>query len=810
MTRKLALLLLLGAGVCDPAFGLGLGEIEVESALNQRFEATIRLLNTDGLEDGEILPNLASSEDFERVGVERFFYLLDLEFTTDLSDPANPVIRVTSERPVREPFVNFLVEVLWPSGRLLREYTVLLDPPEYAAQTAPAAAPAPAPAPPPEEAAARPAPPPRSPAASRGTGSAPTAAGGSAGGRGRLEGGTYGVTDRFDTLWEIALEVRPAEDVTVQQTMLALRRLNPEAFLRGNINGLKAGYVLRVPDAAEARRVSADEAVTEVSAENERWRTGLDGAPVDARPAASEGAASPAPDGELRLVSGSGDGGAGPGTTAGAGGGAGGAPVAELAAVEEELDRVRLENADLETRLEQRDERMEELQRQLELRNQELARLQERLAAQQDEPATQPDEPATQPDAPATQPDAPATQPAPRAPADDGILFGLGARTLGLLAGGFFLVLAGIALVLRRRGAGDGDFARPSGDVAADLARGESLAVAAAAGTPLEEDEGAAEESGEADGDVVSEADIYMAYGRFSEAARVLGAALEQEPGRDDVRLKLMEVHVETGDVEAFNEQARELQARADAEVLAQADQLAGRLAGALLSSGQLSDGSGVAAEGVEDDLSLDFELADDAADLDTLDIDLDLGDEEADQEATRPAAAPGAEAPEEAGAAGLEEPPVEVEEEGFELDLDLGEEEDDTPRLLRDSGEPEGGGSPADEDFALELAGDEEAPEAAEEDEFALDIDTPEGAAAALADLETPGEATAEGGELALGEELELDTDADEITTKLELARAYVDMGDDDGAREILDEVVRDGDAQQKQEAGELLARLG
>jgi pilus assembly protein FimV len=262
--------------------------------------------------------------------------------------------------------------------------------------------------------------------------------------------------------------------------------------------------------------------------------------------------------------------------------------------------------------------------------------------------------------------------------------------------------------------------------------------------------------------------------------------------------------------VESFNEQARELQARADADVLAQADQLAGRLAGALLSSGQLSDGSGIATgEGVEDDLSLDFDLADDAADLDTLDIDLDLGEEEED-ETVRPAGEPVAEAPEPEGeAAELEETPLEVEEEGFELDLDLGEE-DDTPRLLRDSGEPAGEGSFSEEDFALDLAGDDEPPKAGAEDEFALDIETPEGAAAALADLDTPAEAAAEGDELALGEELELDTDADEITTKLELARAYVDMGDDDGAREILDEVVRDGDEQQKQEAGELLARLG
>ncbi|MEE4361105.1 MAG: FimV/HubP family polar landmark protein [Pseudomonadales bacterium] len=760
MTRKLALLLVC-LGVCSRVFALGLGEIEVQSALNQRFEATIELLNADGLEDGEIIPNLASSQDFERVGVERFFYLLDLEFTADFSDPNRPVVRITSTRPVREPFVNFLVEVLWPSGRLLREYTVLLDPPEYTAQ--PAIAPAavsrsPAPT---REATPRPPSPP--PAASRGA-ARPGTTTSAAGGRGRYQGETYGATDRFDTLWDIALQVRPGDDVTVQQTMLALQRLNPEAFINGNINLLKAGYVLRVPDAAEARRVSSDEAIARVAQENDRWRQGLTGAPLDARDPAPTPRQAPEQGGELRLVSGEESVSAtGAGTAAGGTGGPAGTgqSAEELAAAEEELDRVRLENADLETRLQQRQAAEQELQRQLELRNQELARIQQQLAAQQ------------------------ASAPAP-APRSQGLLFGLSSTMLGLIAGAVLLVLALIVMLLRRRGAESDAFARSPGGIEADFERTQQVAAGviggAAAGEALDfEDDAAAGDEAAAEGDVIAEADIYMAYGRFSEAARVLSAALESEPERTDLRLKLMEVHVETGDVEAFNDEARTLQTTADADTLEQADQLAGRLAGALLSSGVLSDGSGAgpAREGAAD-ASLDFDLAEGGADLDSLDIDLDLDDD--DEASLTPTA---------------DEPEFATEDDGFELDLEL-EESDE-----------------GDDEFALELEGDTPTPPAAamdeDEDEFALDIETPEGAAAALAEtseLETP--STSDAGEaLSFGGELDLDADQDEITTKLELARAYVDMGDADGAREILDEVVRDGDESQKQEAGELLSRL-
>jgi len=122
---------------------LGLGEITLHSALNQPFEAEIELLEVGDLGAQDLRVGLAPAEVFSRSGVERFYFLNDLRFTP-LLQGSRSVIRVVSNRPVREPYLNFIVEVARPNGQLLREYTVLLDPPgssAYSAVAAPSAAP---------------------------------------------------------------------------------------------------------------------------------------------------------------------------------------------------------------------------------------------------------------------------------------------------------------------------------------------------------------------------------------------------------------------------------------------------------------------------------------------------------------------------------------------------------------------------------------------------------------------------------------------------------------------------------------------
>jgi len=110
------------------SMALGLGEITVHSALNQPFKADIALVDVGTLTQNDLSASLASADEFGRAGVERVFFLNDLKFTPILRG-SRQMIRVTSGKPVNEPFLNFLVQLDQPNGRLLREYTVLIDPP---------------------------------------------------------------------------------------------------------------------------------------------------------------------------------------------------------------------------------------------------------------------------------------------------------------------------------------------------------------------------------------------------------------------------------------------------------------------------------------------------------------------------------------------------------------------------------------------------------------------------------------------------------------------------------------------------------
>lgn len=109
------------------ASALGLGEINVQSALNEPLSATIEIIGAQGLDQNELRVHLASQEDFDRLGVGREFVLTTLRFEVDLaSHPA--VIRISTERLVQEPFLNFVVELQSPKTRMLKEFTVLLNP----------------------------------------------------------------------------------------------------------------------------------------------------------------------------------------------------------------------------------------------------------------------------------------------------------------------------------------------------------------------------------------------------------------------------------------------------------------------------------------------------------------------------------------------------------------------------------------------------------------------------------------------------------------------------------------------------------
>jgi pilus assembly protein FimV len=297
----LALLLALAS---FSAAALGLGQIEVKSKLGQPLLAEIPIISSDPAELEQLQAGLASLETFARIGLQLpQGVVADLQFTQALDVRGNPVIRVTTQQPVTEPLLTFLIEVDWGQGRLVREYSALIDTPrtvsaplqpsidapvveapgiierpEASATIEPPAEPLPGEEPSDDDAiAAEPEPvaiatPPRAPAPS-------------------LEAGAAYEVRSGDTLSAIA--ARASTGVTLDQTMIALLRANPEAFIDGNINRLKAGAVLRMPANDQLASLDAAQATALVRSQVREWRESRRVAP---QPADAEAVAISAPE----------------------------------------------------------------------------------------------------------------------------------------------------------------------------------------------------------------------------------------------------------------------------------------------------------------------------------------------------------------------------------------------------------------------------------------------------------------------------------------------------------------------------------
>ncbi|MGN6512229.1 MAG: type IV pilus assembly protein FimV, partial [Lysobacteraceae bacterium] len=301
LRRALAVALAIAAG---PASALGLGQIQVKSHPGQPLLAEIPIISSNPAELQGLQVQLASPDTFRRIGLEPpQGDVSQLHFEPAIDAQGRPVIRVTSPAPVQQPLLTFLVEVDWSGGRLVREYSALVDTPRTVAAPAqppveapvvaapntiatpepppveaapvpaatarsaptpaasPAATPRPAPAQP-AQAAPVAAPPPQrpvAPAPASRPARAPVAA----------ASGAYRV-QRGDTLTRIATGMDTGG--TLDQAMLALLRANPQAFIDGNINRLKAGAVLRAPTAEEVSRIGVGEAAALVHEQIAGWR----------------------------------------------------------------------------------------------------------------------------------------------------------------------------------------------------------------------------------------------------------------------------------------------------------------------------------------------------------------------------------------------------------------------------------------------------------------------------------------------------------------------------------------------------------
>ncbi|NJO18350.1 MAG: LysM peptidoglycan-binding domain-containing protein, partial [Thioploca sp.] len=240
MMHKLAatLALLIGTLFARDIYALGLSHIQVYSKLNEPLNAKINVLAIPKGSIASLKVDLASTSAFNRAGIERPYVLTAIRFNVEPVGKTDAVIRLTTIRPLKEPFLNFLVEVTWPSGRILREYTVLLDPPLYRKK-------------PPTVTARSSKAQPQSP---RTTGSKSTSSSTQRKGtrttgerHTSLKGAGSYTVNPSDTLWKIALQTQPSGK-NAHQHMINIYNANPHAFIRNDMNLIKAGANLRIPE----------------------------------------------------------------------------------------------------------------------------------------------------------------------------------------------------------------------------------------------------------------------------------------------------------------------------------------------------------------------------------------------------------------------------------------------------------------------------------------------------------------------------------------------------------------------------------
>ena len=887
------------------AYAAGLGKLTVLSSLGQPLNAEIELTAVNADQASGLMAKLAPTEAYRQANIEFSPALLSLRFAVEQRG-ARQYIKITSSQPVNEPFVDMLLELSWGSGRLVREYTFLLDPADMrstqTAQVAPAMparapasgasvtrlTPAPSASTPGGSPAERPAAAPR-----RAQAAAPADAG---------EGtGSYKVK-AGDSLGKIAAQLKPAE-VSLDMMLVALYRANPDAFAGKNMNRLKSGQILKVPDAGAIKGTGDGEAravVVAHAADFNAYRNKLAGqvattAP-DKAPAASQSAGgkitahveerrTPVNESkdQLKLSK----------ATAPTEGG-------KTASSE---DRIAKEKAlaDATARVKELERNVSELERLMLIKNKAGAEAQKapaavvppvaaRVATPAPVPAVTPATSATpaptptpvaatvKPEAATPVAAAPATpqsakpatkvailKKAAEAPAEPGIVDLIMDHAMTILAALLALAaLIGGVLFMKNRGKRDASMGNEPSILGAPTDQAHSL-FAETGGQSVDTSNSvfnssfapSASQLDTNEVDPVAEADVYIAYGRDAQAEEILKEALRTHPERYPVRLKLLEIYAARKDLRAFETQATDLysQTKGRGEEWAQAAALGMAIdpVNPLYASAAIAGPATVipAAEaGVvmsKRDESAAFDGIPASIDTSTLEtavpapsatlaeehtLDFDLGG--LSYEPAAPAAAnanpmdfsvPGSVAPAGATVAKADEP----FDMAFNMDFD-------TPAAATASAQR----AKALDDVSLDLASNDLSAEYAAHgkgdlsgmgelassfnipsapaahhagadnslDFGSMNLDLPSAAPAPKApsfdmsgiDLELP-QIGADAGDLsAMHMEME---------TKLDLAIAYQEIGDKEGARELLDEVIKGGSGEQVGKATEMRAKL-
>ena len=780
----------------------GLGRLSVTSALGQPLAAEIELFAADKAELQSLSANLASDQAFRDARVDFAPVLSSLRFSVETKPDGRAVLKVTSSRPVTDPFIDMLVELNWASGRLVREYTMLLDPPGMAApQTVapvavvPAQTPAakPAPAPVPKAATAPAAPKLPAPAEASKPAPAPQAA-----------APDRVMVKRGDTLSGIANRVRP-EGVSLEQTLLGLYRENAQAF-DGNVNRLKAGKTLNVPSAEQVAAIPQQEAVRELKLQADDWRAyrqklaGAVSAPPEAKAAPDqattgkitpkvEDRAKPAPEAQKDVVKLSK---ATPPVAAA------GSKADEARALQEKLRAQEEDATAREKALKESSQRVALLEKQVQ-DMQTLVDMKEKALADATVPAPPVPAPVPVEAQPAPQEAKPVPVPAPvvpvvKAPAvspepaenwydplmADPLYWGGGLAALGL-GGVLWWMMAGGG---RRRKTGNTameDSIMTGGDV-----RPNTVIGAASGGSVNTGDTSFLTDFSQAglgtidthDVDPIAEAEVYMAYGRDAQAEEILKEAISKNPDRHEVYVKLLEIYAARRNTASFESVAGELFAAIGGKTSPLWDKACemGRSIDPTnpLYGGEQSSAAPAATVAATDAVAGGaVTFANDFA---------------AEPAAFEPPAALEISAePELEPDAMADIAPMEFESAGHVLNFDAppetAQEKEDAFDLnfdLPDLDLP----ATADDTLKLDLGLDEDNGPDSKFDFSGLDLD--------------------------LGESSASDLELDEVGTKLDLARAYVEMGDKEGAREILNEVLAEGNDKQKDDAKGMLSSLG